>query len=168
MRAIVKIGKPSVKALISNLDNNDMHTRKFSVEALGEIKDPSAVEYLLKSLDDNESAVKWRAVRALGNIGDKEVLKSIENLKNDQDIKVREECSKVSFFNNLDCEINNIDERITRKTTRYGFSYCVNDKVFLYTFPYSSAKIILHIYIGNKDITEVKRFDDAPEWGRFV
>ena len=77
MRAIVRIGKPSVELLISNLNDVDIHSRKLSVEALGEIKDPSAVEYLLKSLDDNESVVKWRAVRALGNIGDKKVLKSL-------------------------------------------------------------------------------------------
>ena len=164
MRALVKIGKPSVKALIFNLDNNDMHTRKFSAEALGEIQDPSAIDHLLNSLDDNENAVKWRAIRALGNIGDKKVLKSIEILKNDPDMKVREECFKVLFFNNLDSKIRNIDQRITRKNIPDGFSYSSNEKVFLVIFPYYAKKIKFYAYVQNKSIN---RFEDNPEWHHF-
>ena len=167
MRAIVKIGNPSVKALISNLNNVNVHTRKLSAEALGEIKDPSAVKYLLKSLEDNESAVKWRVVRALGNIGDKKVLKFIENLRNDPDIKVREECSKVLFFNNLDNEIRNIDQRITRKNIPDGFSYNSNEKNFLVVFPYYAKKIKFYAYVQNRSINDINQLEDAPEWCYF-
>ena len=53
----------------------DVYIRKLSVDALGKLKDPDAVDGLLKSLNDNESTVRWRAVRALGNIGDKRAYK---------------------------------------------------------------------------------------------
>ena len=166
-RAITKIGKPSVEKLISNLNNVDVNSRKFSVDALGIIKDPSTVDNLLKSLNDNESAVKWRAVRALGNIGDKKAYKILENFKNDPDMKVREESFKVLLFYNLDTELKKINPRITRKTIRNGFSYCTPEKGFIYAFLYYPTKIRLHVYIGNKSVDGVTRFDDAPEWGVF-
>ena len=83
-------------------------------------------------------------------------------------MKVREESFKVLLFYNLDTELKKINPRITRKTIRNGFSYCTPEKGFIYAFLYYPTKIRLHVYIGNKSVDGVTRFDDAPEWGVFI
>ena len=79
------------------------------------LKIPDALEGLLNSLDDEESTVRWRAARALGKIGDKErAIKFLENLKDDPDIKVREECNKAlkKFKNPIEILFNFFHFRI--------------------------------------------------------
>ena len=63
-------GRRAVPLLVRRLGDPDEWMRRAAAEALGELKDPRAVEPLMTMLKDSSSAVRCFAARALGNIGD--------------------------------------------------------------------------------------------------
>jgi len=65
-KAIAKVlGMPP---LISALKDEDGDVREAAAEALGELKDPRAVEPLISVLKDEDGSVRWWAVKALNKI----------------------------------------------------------------------------------------------------
>lgn len=63
--ALVHIGRPAVPALIATLRDDNSHARWQAVEALAEIRDPTAAEELVHALKDEDLGVRWAASRAL-------------------------------------------------------------------------------------------------------
>lgn len=67
----VSIGAPAVDPLVVALNDNDWKRRKEAANALGQIKDPRAVDFLIPALlNDAEGVVRSEAAEALGTIGD--------------------------------------------------------------------------------------------------
>jgi HEAT repeat protein len=72
--ALVKIGKPAVKPLLQAIDSQDLNTRYWSIEALGQIGDSRAVEPLITLLTDRDAIIRYSATKALGTIADGKAL----------------------------------------------------------------------------------------------
>ena len=83
VKALVRIGNPSVKPLIRVLGNSDFAVRKRASEALGQIGDASAVRPLIRlHIWDSDLAVRKSVVEALVKIGDaQEALAKIGNTR---------------------------------------------------------------------------------------
>jgi HEAT repeat protein len=66
------LGKPALPDLLKILSvSQDMETRRSAVEALGNLRDPRAVEPLLQQyMRDDESQVRYECLTSLGYIGD--------------------------------------------------------------------------------------------------
>jgi len=79
MSALVSIGNPAVIPLIAACKNEGTDTRKYAVEALGNIKDARAVESLVAALKDKKTVVRECAHKALMQV--------IEGLKERRDEK---------------------------------------------------------------------------------
>jgi len=79
--ALIQIGTPCVKPLISVLASSDPLVRANSAYCLGKIADKRAVLPLIKLLNDNSFA-KWQAIRALGEIKDKRATEPLLKLLN--------------------------------------------------------------------------------------
>ncbi|MGR3309393.1 MAG: HEAT repeat domain-containing protein [Candidatus Brocadiales bacterium] len=65
-----KIGEPAVLPLITALKGEDLDVRWRAAEALGDIKDPRAVEPLVDALKDENSGIREEASVALWKIND--------------------------------------------------------------------------------------------------
>jgi FOG: HEAT repeat len=71
--ALGKMGKKTTPFLISALENRNVDIRLGAIEAMGDIRDSSAVRPLIDRLDIEESEeVRWATVLTLGQIGDPE------------------------------------------------------------------------------------------------
>lgn len=88
MKALIKIGVPSIDALAKVLNDRNNQVRKHAVQALGEIKDARAVESLIQVLTDSDVDVLGDAVSALEKIGIASVEPLIQALK-DRDSQIR-------------------------------------------------------------------------------
>ena len=75
-------GSDEVEQLIKNLQNESWQVRWDAAAALGETKDPRAIEPLSRALKDENSYVRMTAARSLGMIEDPRVIEPlIEALK---------------------------------------------------------------------------------------
>jgi HEAT repeat protein len=68
--ALSDLGSEGVTHLIDGLTSRSRDTRLGIIEALGEIKDRSAVDPLIRLLKDRDIEIRWEAALALGEIGD--------------------------------------------------------------------------------------------------
>jgi hypothetical protein len=76
--------KKWVPVFISDLKSKSLGTREAAVYALGELKDPRAVEPLIEALKDKDWSVRKRAVEALGKLKDPRAVEPlIEALKDE-------------------------------------------------------------------------------------
>lgn len=76
--------------LFEDLNHTDHHKRRNAAQALGNMKEISAVPYLLKKLDDKAWSVRLDAVNALGKIRDKSAVPALlHRLHNDKGQSVR-------------------------------------------------------------------------------
>ena len=66
--ALVAMGDLAVPSLIATLGDKKVFVRWYSAWALGEIKDPKAVEPLIAALGDKDGYVRWNAGWALKKI----------------------------------------------------------------------------------------------------
>ncbi len=64
-------------------------SREEAAEALGEIRDPKAVDPLIGALKDRDHEVREEAAEALGKIGDRRAAEPLNALLGDPDPKVR-------------------------------------------------------------------------------
>jgi len=92
---LAKIGPPAVEALIAAYDNKDYGVRFYAIRALGEIKDPRAVDLLITALkykDKDPSGydyeIREEAARALGEIKDPRADQPLIASLKDSDIRV--------------------------------------------------------------------------------
>ncbi len=92
-------GTQSLQDLLQNLHKENAQDRQRAAIALGNSKDPGAVEPLIKSLQDDDDFVRSFAARALGNIGDARALNSLIKALGDKHVLVR--CSAAQALGNL-------------------------------------------------------------------
>jgi len=69
VEALTIVGTPAVAPLLGALPAMGADTRRFAIEALGEIGDPAATSALVEALADQEPNVRYAAGEALGRIG---------------------------------------------------------------------------------------------------
>ena len=69
VKALAKIGKRAVNALLITLESHDWELRRHAAETLGIIGDPRAVQPLVTALGDHDIGVRWQAIHALERIG---------------------------------------------------------------------------------------------------
>jgi HEAT repeat protein len=87
--ALAGLGKEGMDHLLSALKTWSKDTRLGVIEALGEIRDPRAVEPLIGLLGDKDNEVRWEAALALGEIADPRALGPLEGALRDPDRYVR-------------------------------------------------------------------------------
>ncbi len=88
-KALVKIGGPAVRPLISSLKGDNWKIRVRAALALGEIKDSRAVEPLLDIIHDKEHLVRAAAVIALAKINGPGVIQPLIAALKDEIVFVR-------------------------------------------------------------------------------
>lgn len=81
--ALAHIGEASLQPLLNELENPDHRVRRDSIEALGELKNPSAVPALISMLNDSDSYTRETIARALGRIRDTRAIPSLIDLLGD-------------------------------------------------------------------------------------
>ncbi len=78
-------------ALILGINDPELLIRESSIDSLGKIGNPRAIEHLVKLLNDKSFAIRHSAIKALGNIGDKKAIPYLNKiLENDKDSVIRE------------------------------------------------------------------------------
>lgn len=91
---LIKLGKPTIEPLIFSLKDENKIIRKKSAEALGRMKDTRAIESLITSLKDADYLVRRSAAWSLGEIKNyRAVCPLIVSLK-DKNSYVRSEAAK--------------------------------------------------------------------------
>lgn len=88
-RALIDLGKPAVPKLIVALTDREEFVRKQAILALGEIKDPDAVDPLIAMLQDQDWLTRLTAAAALEQVGDLRGRDAIKPLMKDPDLVVR-------------------------------------------------------------------------------
>ncbi len=89
-RALISIGAPALAPLIAALKDTDDNTREYASVALGEIKDPRAVEPLIAALKDTDAQVRVNAAWASAQIKDARAIEPLIAALKDEDLRVRE------------------------------------------------------------------------------
>ncbi len=87
--ALAGLGTEGMDHLLSALKTRNKDIRLGVIEALGEIRDPRAVEPLIGLLGDKDNEVRWEAALALGEIADPRALGPLEGALRDPDRYVR-------------------------------------------------------------------------------
>lgn len=87
--ALAGLGTEGMNHLLAALHSRNKHTRLGVIEALGEIRDPRAVDPLIGLLGDNDNEVRWEAALALGEIADPRAFGPLEATLRDPDRYVR-------------------------------------------------------------------------------
>lgn len=96
-------GKPNIEKLMAKKDVeeliNALHHKKWKIkkeaaEALGKLKDTSAINPLINALDIDNEDVQKAVIKALGKIGTPAVESLITLLKNDEDWSARDDAAK--------------------------------------------------------------------------
>lgn len=83
--ALVVIGRPAIPHLLSLLENHNHQIRWEAVKALGETKDPTAMDGLLQALVDVEFDVRWLAAEGLVALGTQAVIPLLQTLSKIQE-----------------------------------------------------------------------------------
>lgn len=87
--ALAELGTEGMDHLLSALKTRNKDIRLGVIEALGEIRDPRAVEPLIRLLKDKDNEIRWEAALALGEIADLRALGPLESALQDPDRYVR-------------------------------------------------------------------------------
>ncbi len=88
--------KAAVPALLARVEKDEnARVRRRAIEALGKLRDVSAVPVLLQALKDSDRFVRRDAVRALGNLGDQSVIPAVLALLKDPEGFVRRDAALV-------------------------------------------------------------------------
>ena len=88
--ALGSIGEAALDPLLKIVEFPKLHVRLGAIEALGEIRNPRAIEPLVQRLKkDPDHEVRWVAAIALGEIGDPRVVPDLISAMHDSDRYVR-------------------------------------------------------------------------------
>jgi HEAT repeat protein len=68
-KKLISLGEAALPILIDQLSSDDWHVRWEAVKALGEMKNPLAVEPIITLLQDDDTGVRWAAMGSLINLG---------------------------------------------------------------------------------------------------
>jgi HEAT repeat protein len=88
-QALADLGSEGMDHLLAGLRPRNKNTRLGIIYALGEIKDPRAVEPLVSLLNDKNNEIRWMAALALGEIGDIRTIDPLKTSLKDTDRHVR-------------------------------------------------------------------------------
>ena len=88
-RALVELGNPAVPKLIEALESREDFVKKQAILALGDIRDPRAVDPLIALLQDDDWLVRLTSASSLEKIGDLRGRAAIKPLMKDPDLVVR-------------------------------------------------------------------------------
>jgi len=81
-----------VDALIEGVDDRELLTREASIQSLGKIGNPKAVQPLLRVLSDKSVTIRLSAVKSLEQIGDPQAIPYLKRMtENESDPVVRSE-----------------------------------------------------------------------------
>ena len=87
--ALAELGTEGMDHLLSGLRTRNKDIRLGIIEALGEIRDPRAVDPLIALLADRNNEIRWEAALALGEIGDLRAADPLREALYDPDRYVR-------------------------------------------------------------------------------
>jgi HEAT repeat protein len=90
VKAVTSMGTSVVPSLIPCLKDERWRVREQAAKALGNLKDPQAVQGLIIACRDRDGAVKSAAAEALGKIGDAKAVPALVKLFKDTSKIVRE------------------------------------------------------------------------------
>lgn len=76
-KSLIKIGKPTVKALLKHIKNYEESSFHVVSRIVGEIRDTEAVLPLINALEKGDIPVRLASIQALGDIRDKRAVKPI-------------------------------------------------------------------------------------------
>lgn len=86
-----KNNEPVFKALITGIDDPELLTKEASIESLGRIGNPAAVEFLIPLLNDGHFTVRHVSINALVMIGDKRAVPYLRDIaEKDKDPVIKE------------------------------------------------------------------------------
>jgi len=88
-QALADLGQPAVEKLIDALSDKDEFVRKQAVIALGDIKDPAAIDPLIENLKSDDWWIRLTSAAALEKIGDDRGRDAIKPLLKDPDVVVQ-------------------------------------------------------------------------------
>lgn len=77
IEALVHIGDEATGALLAAIGTQDADVRKFIVDVLGDLRDPSAVPALMERLGDADENIRVSAAEALGKLRDKRAVDAL-------------------------------------------------------------------------------------------
>ncbi|MGB7546204.1 MAG: HEAT repeat domain-containing protein [Terracidiphilus sp.] len=89
---LVQMGAPAVESLIATMKGPDTDVGWQAANALGEIKDPRAVEPLIAALQVKD--LRWNAALALGEIKDPRAVEPLISALQDKDSEFREKVAQ--------------------------------------------------------------------------
>jgi hypothetical protein len=87
--ALAELGTEGMDHLLSGLRTRNKDVRLGIIEALGEIRDPRAVDPLIALLSDRNNEIRWEAALALGEIRDPRAIEPLREALHDADRYVR-------------------------------------------------------------------------------
>lgn len=87
--ALARIGTPALDPLLALVGGDNAHLRRWSAVALGEMREPRAVESLLERATDSDPKVREAALLAVGQIGDRRAVDVLLGLLENSNADVR-------------------------------------------------------------------------------
>jgi len=93
-KALVKIGAPSVKSLISGMKDAGSGMRSMVAGELGNLKTPQALKTLIAALKDKTPSVRYNAADALGKIKEPSAVLPLIRTLRDKNVDVRYKSAK--------------------------------------------------------------------------
>ncbi|HUL00317.1 MAG TPA: HEAT repeat domain-containing protein [Nitrospirota bacterium] len=82
IEALIQIGRPVIDALLPMLQVPNADIRKFTVDILGEIRDPCVVPMLITRLEDDDENICIASAEALGKIRDPRAINALVSCLN--------------------------------------------------------------------------------------
>jgi HEAT repeat protein len=94
IEALVFLGKKDIQALSRGLDDRRWFVVRNIIYILRKIGDKRAIEYLLKTAKHNDIRVRKEVLRALGELGGREVILTLKECLDDDDMDIRISAAK--------------------------------------------------------------------------
>jgi HEAT repeat protein len=89
IEALVSLGKKDIQALSKGLDDKRWFVVRNIIFILRKIGDKRAIEYLLRTAKHNDIRVRKEVLRALGELGGREVILTLKECLDDDDMDIR-------------------------------------------------------------------------------
>ncbi|MFO8058902.1 MAG: CheR family methyltransferase [bacterium] len=89
LEGLVSMGKTAVPYLLEALDHENDDVKKFIVDILGEIKDPSVVDAILPLTRDSSENIRLATVETLGSIGGENTFQALLSLLSTEDVSLQ-------------------------------------------------------------------------------
>lgn len=87
--ALHNLGDPAIVRLVVNLKSKNLHLKLGIIEALGQLKDPRALEPLIAALADENPEIRWGSAISLAGLEDPRAIPALRKVLDDKDKYVR-------------------------------------------------------------------------------